>query len=231
MNRKAHPMKPFETAVYIAPLPRNWEKALGYTPQTPRRWLLAYWTPFGDEAMYEDGIVSATGNWQPYLDVVNSDAFRRRLSQHFGFLYATTVLGGSDSEGTHCLLCDLTDRQLYVATLEEARTFLKSPLPEGYQPPTIEQQRAAGDAFQAQLASWRTRLAQEREGKQLILCFACMGGYVRADDGGYDLCSACKGDYARRVPLQAGESPTIEIWQELPLPEDLLADIPPSSEA
>lgn len=61
---------PFETALYVAPLPRHREKALGYRPASPRPWFIAYWTPFGDEAMYEDGIVSATGHWQPYLDIV-----------------------------------------------------------------------------------------------------------------------------------------------------------------
>lgn len=228
-------MQPFESALYVAPLPRNWEKALGYSPAIPRRWLIAYWTPFGDEAMYEDGIMTATCNWQPYLDIVQRGPLhlilRQLVRQHFGAQWASDMLGGSEREGTHCLLCDLHDREIYIAPLDSARTFILPPLPENYVPPTPEAQAALWAEVQANFeARWHAE-AEAHQGKRMEICFVCVGGYVLATDWGYEVCPACKGIHVRWIAVQEGEVPTIEIWQEVPVPDDFWADTPPASEA
>jgi hypothetical protein len=222
------PMPPFESAVFVAPLPRNWENALGYTPAIPRRWLITDWTPFGDEAMYEDGIVSATCHWHPYLDLVQTDPLhtvvRQVARQHFGARWASDILGGSEREGTHGLLCDLKERRIYIADLREARAFVKPPLPQPSVPPSLEEQAVLWAPIQA---NFKTRQEQEvaaRKGKRMERCFACVSGYVLAEDGGYEVCPACRGNHVRWVLVQEGKVPTIEIREALPLPEDFLAE-------
>jgi hypothetical protein len=42
-----------KTANLVGTLPRNWERALGYDGDA--RCVAFYWTPAGDDAMYDDG--------------------------------------------------------------------------------------------------------------------------------------------------------------------------------
>jgi hypothetical protein len=44
----------------VAMMPRNWERAFGYDGEA--RYVCFYWTPLGDEAMYDDGQIAADGN-------------------------------------------------------------------------------------------------------------------------------------------------------------------------
>ena len=44
-----------KTADLVGVLPRNWERAFGYDGEA--RYVAFYWTPVGDEAMYDDGQV------------------------------------------------------------------------------------------------------------------------------------------------------------------------------
>jgi hypothetical protein len=53
---------PIPEARHVGALPRNWEHAVGYDLDEPARWLAAWWEPASDEAMYDDGRLSGTGN-------------------------------------------------------------------------------------------------------------------------------------------------------------------------
>lgn len=221
-------MQPFEAAVYVAPLPRNWEKALGYTTETPRRWLLAYWSPWGDEATFEDGTLTATSNWQPYLDVVQqgplSITLRHIVRQQFEVMWVGELLGNSERQGTHGLLADLVDRELYLAEREAARVLMAPPPLEGYLSPPPTSPIDRWDLVQAHLADERQRTLADHQGKRMDLCLHCVGGggYILAEDRGYDRCPVCHGNYVRWIPIAEGETPTIEIWEDgdIPLPWD-----------
>ena len=47
------------------PVPPMLAQAIGYKGNA--RFVAFHWTPYGDEADYSDGRVSATGNWQAFL--------------------------------------------------------------------------------------------------------------------------------------------------------------------
>jgi hypothetical protein len=51
------------------PVPPMLSKAFGYKGET--RYVAFKWTPYGDEAEYSDGRVSANGNWQAFLSYVH----------------------------------------------------------------------------------------------------------------------------------------------------------------
>ena len=55
-----------------APVPPMLAKAIGYKGDA--RYVAFNWTPYGDEAEYFDGRVSATGNWQAFLAYIRGSA-------------------------------------------------------------------------------------------------------------------------------------------------------------
>jgi len=85
-----------------------------------------FWEPCGDEAMFDDGVCSADGNWWGFLQFVRHPSVAPWLSPY--------DLGSSDGEARHCLLCDLESRNVYVGGREMVRSFLsnevKGTLPE-----------------------------------------------------------------------------------------------------
>jgi len=95
-------------------LPKTFEKALGYAGS--RRYVAFYWEPYGDEAVYDDGICSGDGNWHGFLSLVDHPRLARLLS--------TYNLGGSEEEAGHWLLADLEERELYVGPRDEVHHFV-----------------------------------------------------------------------------------------------------------
>jgi hypothetical protein len=96
------------------PVPPMLAKAIGYTGDA---WFVSFhWTPFGDEAEYSDGRVTATGNWQAFLAYIQHPAIYPYLQDY--------DLGSSDSEAKQALLLDHEDSALYVAPMKEAGDFL-----------------------------------------------------------------------------------------------------------
>jgi len=86
----------------VGTLPRNWERAFGYDGEA--RYVAFYWTPVGDEAMYDDGQVSGDGNWQMFL-LVRHD--HPELDRRYN-------LGYSETEADDWLLLDRETRSLVV---------------------------------------------------------------------------------------------------------------------
>jgi hypothetical protein len=96
-------------------LPRSFEKALGYGGKM--RWVAFYWTPAGDEAVYDDGFCSGDGNWHGFLSFVDHAQLMPHLQQY--------NLGSSDFEAEHWLLADLENREIWVGPMGEIAEFVR----------------------------------------------------------------------------------------------------------
>jgi hypothetical protein len=114
-----------------APVPPMLAKASGYTGNT--RYIAFKWTPYGDEAEYFDGRMSATGNWQAFLAYIQHPAVSPLLKEY--------DLGSSDSEAKHALILDQAILEIFVATVKEAEKFLTKQWPP--QPPMRQEEYLA----------------------------------------------------------------------------------------
>jgi hypothetical protein len=185
-------MKP---ANLVAVLPRNWERAFGYDGDA--RHVAFYWTPVGDEALYDDGQVSGDGNWRLYLILrYQHPELDRRYN-----------VGYSNLEADHWLLLDRETHDLVVMPRAEAQARLR-------------EQWTSLDA-NAKLTSFEWDVIQEVVLQALDnvesamqhfgpcdTCFYSVApGWLRADDGGFDSCPVCQG------------------WGFLPLPEAPLSAV------
>ena len=153
-----------------APVPPRTEGALGYDGDA--RYVAFYWQPAGDEVMYDDGQVSADGDWWAWIDFVNHPAVYHHLlwpcPQCHGVGTTNQLenetctvcdgagrlplnLGNSDEEATHWLILDRQERKFYVAPIATARRFLQEQWPP---PPelTPEEQASIFEAFQEAVA-------------------------------------------------------------------------------
>ena len=118
------PLKPLDL-----PVPPMLEESIGYSGD--ERYVAFYWTPFGDEVMWDTGYSSATGEWQPWLLFVQ----HRLIAPALG-LYN---LGSSEQEATHSLLLDREERTCAVGLVNDVRAFLH----EVNRPAAIEGQAEA----------------------------------------------------------------------------------------
>ena len=108
------------------PVPPMLEAAIGYDGND--RYVAFYWTPFGDEIMWDTGWSSAAGQWAAWLIFVRHPRIAPALSPY--------NLGGSDQQAAHWLLLDRHDRTLAVGLANDVHTFLR----EANRPATLEGQ-------------------------------------------------------------------------------------------
>jgi hypothetical protein len=101
------------------PVPPMLDAAIGYKGKA--RFVSFQWTPYGDEADYSDGRVSATGNWQAFLAYIQHPAVSPFLEAY--------DLGSSDSEGKHALVLDREQFKVFIAPVKEAAKFLREQWP------------------------------------------------------------------------------------------------------
>ena len=90
-------------------------------PSQQTRYVSFHWTPYGDEAEYSDGRMSATGNWQAFLAYIQHPAVSPFLGNY--------DLGSSDSEAKHALILDREKLEVLIAPVKEAQTFLTEQWP------------------------------------------------------------------------------------------------------
>jgi hypothetical protein len=105
------------------PLPPRLAEVLGYPGAA--RFVAFYWTPSGDEVVYEDGRSAGTGAIWSIL------TYRRHPA--VAPLLAPWNLGYSDAEAEHCLVLDRVAHRASVAPRAAATVFLRDqhlPLPE-----------------------------------------------------------------------------------------------------
>ena len=91
-------------------------EAVGYPGAS--RFVAFAWSPAGDEAIYDDGYLSQSGELSGYLAFVH-----HRLVHP---LLADVDLGSSDREGSHRLLADLAEDRLYLGFVSEVHRFLRA---------------------------------------------------------------------------------------------------------
>src|SRR5919202_1757434 len=96
------------------PVPPMLAKAIGYTGNT--RYIAFNWTPYGDEAEYFDGRLSATGDCQAFLTYIQHPAVSPLLAEY--------DLGSSESEAKHALILDREQHEVYIAPVQDAENFL-----------------------------------------------------------------------------------------------------------
>lgn len=188
-------------------LPRNWERAFGYRGCS--WWLAVWWEPAGDEAAFDDGQLRTDGEWQFYLDLVES-----RLESALATLLADDprgrwALGSSDEPATHCLMLDLQERRIFVASLADARLFLRRQhaSTEAMQPELCEPLSA--EVLETILWDIANQLVQEghalpRLGSYRICPAHCQHGWLLASDGGYEPCPECGGEWFIAVEQKPG---------------------------
>jgi hypothetical protein len=112
------------------PVPPQIEAAVGL-PDTPARYFAVYWSPCGDEANYDDGRNSGTGNWTGYLAYTRHPAV--------AFALAPYNLGSSDQEAEHWLLFDRRNRKASIGPWREVSRFLREQWP-AQEPITLSQE-------------------------------------------------------------------------------------------
>jgi len=124
MSRE-HPDQPGqhrpETLTSLAvPVPPMLEQAIGYTRSA--RYVGFHWTTYGDEAYYDDGQYSGTGEWDGYLTFVQHPVIAPALAPYHPGIRAT--------EGQHTFVLDRETRELFVASLQDASQFLRGQHPQ-----------------------------------------------------------------------------------------------------
>ena len=123
------------------PVPPMLEQALDYCGKA--RLVAFYWSPLGDEAMYDDGLRSGVVDWNAYLAFVQHPLVEPHL---FPF-----DLGSSEEEARHWLVLDREARTLSVLPAEEAVDLLQQQW--GTRPASLPLQWATLDPIPQLLAT------------------------------------------------------------------------------
>jgi hypothetical protein len=97
------------------PVPPMLERALGYAGA--HRYVAFYWTPSGDELIYDDGVVSADGDWSGWLTFQHHPLIQPHLR--------ALDLGSSETEAVDWLLLDRRKRELLAGRASRVRQFLE----------------------------------------------------------------------------------------------------------
>ncbi|MBN1657726.1 MAG: hypothetical protein JXA93_04960 [Anaerolineae bacterium] len=174
-------------------LPRHWEHAFGYDGEA--RYVAFYWTPVGDEAVYDDGQTSGDGNWHLFL------AWRRQRPD----VDRRYNLGDSETDADHWLVLDRETRDVAVLTRAEARVVL------GQQWPTPGAPIELSDLDWALIKEAVCQAMARAEAAMRVIqrCETCMRsiapGWLRAEDGGFDRCPECQGWGFLPAPGEATE--------------------------
>lgn len=150
------------------PVPSVFEEALGYDGEA--RFVAFYWTPVGDEAMFDDGRSGGTGDWMGFLAYVERPSIDASL--HVPVApgspeYVCINLGSSEFEADWWLVVDREERRAYLAPVAEAREFLAQqwpPAPE-YSEEEVE---AIFEALQCAVAQMNVEPPDEQEIKAAI---------------------------------------------------------------
>jgi len=147
------------------PCPPQLVELVGY--DGPGRLLALWWSPLGDELMFCDGALTATGNWRGWLSFCEHPLVRVFLEEY--------QLGDSEDEAEHWLLVDRYLGTLAVGLARDVEQLLVtqpselhaltadlSPtvaqvLLERARDAHIERERKRAQELQADVRGWRER--------------------------------------------------------------------------
>jgi hypothetical protein len=195
-----------KTVNCVGTLPRNWERAFGYDGEA--RYVAFYWTPVGDEAMYDDGQVSSDGNWRLFLTLRHQHP---ELDRRYN-------LGYSEMEADHWLLLDRETRELVVLPRAEARARLRQqwPLMDLDTELTALDWSVIQEAVQQALDNVETAMEQIQP---CDTCFYSVApGWLQSEGGGFDPCPVCNGWGFLPVP----DGPSTVAFQKVEAPSRLM---------
>jgi hypothetical protein len=126
------------------------EEALGYTGTA--RWVAFFWLPGGDELMYDDGLLSADGQWHAWLLFTYHPRVAPSLAPY--------TLGTSEEEAQHWLLLDRDTRTCYVGKAPTVKQFLRQVTPPVFTAEAVEALLAALDSPPLSPEELSARVAQ-----------------------------------------------------------------------
>jgi hypothetical protein len=126
------------------------EAALEYTGTA--RWVAFYWLPGGDELMYDDGLMSADGQWHAWLLFKYHPRIAPSLVPY--------ALGNSEEDARHWLLLDRDTRTCYVGEAPEVKQFLRQVTSPVFTAAAVEALLAALDSPPLSPEELSTRVAQ-----------------------------------------------------------------------
>jgi len=151
MNGQHLDVRPFQI---FAPVPPMLGEAIGYTGMVfgvslDARWVGFYWERSGDEAMYDDGRSSGTGEYTGYQAFVDHPKVAVYL-RHCDF-------GSSETQPRHMLVLDRTVQRLYALPMRLAQEVLhRQWLGQASQAGPMSQGVSVGDLAAAlDLNSWK----------------------------------------------------------------------------
>lgn len=137
-----------------APLPPNWEAAVGWSGGDHARWLSGFWTSLGDHPYLSDGRTSMSGDGWGWLAWARHAAVAPHLRAY--------DLGSSEREGPHALMIDRVERKVYAADRREAERVVRDQWPVCEEPDlTAEQVEAVMRHMERAMASRPTPTASE----------------------------------------------------------------------
>jgi hypothetical protein len=167
-------------------LPRNWERAFGYDGDACH--VAFYWTPAGDEAIYDDGHGAGDGNWRMFSTLRHTHP---ELDEQYN-------LGYSEVEADHWLLLNRQTRELDALPVAEARAKLR----EQWPPLDVDVHLSTAEWETIETAI-RQATARTAAAMQVVAmypstpcdtCFYSIApGWLQAGDGGFDRCPVCNG--------------------------------------
>lgn len=137
-----------------APVPPILAQAVGYTGESR---FVALHCGGGDESYYDDGVISATGEWGPYLLYLRHPAVWPHL---VGFHF-----GNSDADATHWLLLDREKGVAYAGAVRDVHALLVAQHPEVYAPAPDVTVRTWEDmlaSLQEHQGAWESLSADEQ---------------------------------------------------------------------
>lgn len=102
------------------PVPPQLEEAVGYPGDA--RYFALYWTPSGDEVVFDDGRGAGVGHGPGFLAFVRHPAVAPELTAY--------NFGSADADADHWLILDRQGRLIFAAPAGEARPFLRGQWPE-----------------------------------------------------------------------------------------------------
>ena len=115
-DRFIPPTLPASLVDLAAPVPPMLQAAVGYLGMA--RVIALYLTPFGDEAVYDDGALSGDGSGVAYQAFVHHPAVTCHLAPY--------ELGTSDREARGWLLLDRRARRLYVGPRADVAVVVRA---------------------------------------------------------------------------------------------------------
>ena len=139
------------------PVPLGIAALCGYPGEA--RYVGLCWEPCGDECEYDDGRVSGTGCWGPYLAYTQHRAVGPALAAY--------DLGSSDGEPRHILIIDQGERTAIIADVRTGREFLRR---QNHPPPPEPDAADAADSLADVLdvSKWREVTIDQAEIEERI---------------------------------------------------------------